>query len=128
MTSSQASMMLESIPRDLFERNIAIDILRTLLPCCSHDTLENYYFLFPLLLHRLQSSDGMDIYYFGCVNSHDQVRYIHDTADVLSSYCVKNSKDFPFTCIIERLTDCIIALRTSCDAQGMFFFSASPLV
>ncbi|KHJ79105.1 hypothetical protein OESDEN_21257, partial [Oesophagostomum dentatum] len=37
--------------------------------------------------------------------------FVHETADVLTSYCVENSKDFPFLVILERLFDCMLILQ-----------------
>ncbi|KAK6031899.1 Nucleotide-sensitive chloride conductance regulator [Ostertagia ostertagi] len=141
MTSVQADMMLNLIPRELLEKilsdsggslaefqDVAIDILGTLLPSCSNDTLEKHYSLAPLLLHRLRTSEGMDSLneISGCIlslyklGSHNQEKYLHDTADVLSSYCVNNSQDFPFTCILHRLTECIANLRSSSENYGLY--------
>ncbi|PIO66591.1 hypothetical protein TELCIR_11691 [Teladorsagia circumcincta] len=112
-----------------------MDILGTLLPSCSKDTLEKNYSLAPLLLHRLRRSEDMDSLneISGCIlslyklGSHGQENYLHDTADVLSSYCVNNSQDFPFTCMLQRLTECIANLRFSCDNYGLFELPSSLL-
>ncbi|VDO05149.1 unnamed protein product [Haemonchus placei] len=135
-TTPETDMMLNTIPKDLLEeilsdsggtlaefQDVAVDFLKYLLPSCSKDTLEDYGSLTPLLLQRLRTSEEMDslddiaacILSLSMVNTHDQAEYLHDTVDVLSSYCINNSRYFPFTRILQRLTDCIIVLRPSCS-------------
>ncbi|KAK6751646.1 hypothetical protein RB195_003207 [Necator americanus] len=133
MNAKVAESILSKIPDGLLEellatddehlvsfQDLAVDVLETLLPYCHGSTLRNLSHLIPHLVHRLElTKDNMNAlssiskciitlcFEIGSGNT----EFVHDTADILTSFCVGNPKDFPFTPILERLVDCMLTLQ-----------------
>ncbi|EYC29371.1 hypothetical protein Y032_0006g2943 [Ancylostoma ceylanicum] len=131
--SEQADSILSSIPEELLEellstddeqlsrfQDLAIDILETLLPSCSSSILEDFAPLIPYLVHRLEAAkkdinalDSISKCIISLCFDGDLActEYVHETADILTSFCVENSKDFPFIAVLKRLTECMLILQ-----------------
>ncbi|KAL6737054.1 hypothetical protein Aduo_010729 [Ancylostoma duodenale] len=133
LDTEQADSILSSIPQELLEellsaddeqlskfQDLAIDILETLLPSCGSSTLEDFAPLMPHLVHRLKAAKK-DVHALDSISKciialcfdgdFACTEYVHDTADILTSFCVENSKYFPFTRILKRLTECMLILQ-----------------
>ncbi|CAJ0603488.1 unnamed protein product [Cylicocyclus nassatus] len=131
--SDQADSILKSIPEGLLEellladdeqlsefRHLAIDVLETLLPSCNATTLEEFSQLIPALVHRLKIANN-DIDELNSISKciislcfdgdSASTEFVQETADVLSSYCVRNPKKFPFDDLLQRLTECMLTLQ-----------------
>ncbi|RCN35913.1 hypothetical protein ANCCAN_18217 [Ancylostoma caninum] len=133
LDTEQADSILSSIPEELLEellsaddeqlsrfQDLAIDILGTLLLSCSGSTLEDFAPLIPHLVHRLNAAkkdidvlDSISKCIISLCSDGDFActEYVHETADILTSFCVENSKYFPFTEILKRLTECMLVLQ-----------------
>ncbi|KJH48563.1 Nucleotide-sensitive chloride conductance regulator [Dictyocaulus viviparus] len=101
-------------------KDIAIEVLETLLPLCSPSVSNCCKFLLPQLVCCIKDPKN-DTNYLTRVSSciialslndnNTDSTYIHETTDILSAYCVKNSKDFPFKLILDKLLECIKVLH-----------------
>lgn len=132
VSPGEADLILNSISRELLEEalcgnedansfnELAVDILRTLLPSCSKDTVNKHVTLLPLLVERLKASEDQNsisdlsecVICLSASGGRDCSDPLHQTVDALSAFCVKNSQQFPFTGIIERITESMRVLRT----------------
>ncbi|KAJ1368582.1 hypothetical protein KIN20_029740 [Parelaphostrongylus tenuis] len=108
---------------------VVIEVLEALLPLSSPNVLNFTHSLLPYLLYRLKDSENSMIFLdqlSRCIlilfvdpdNTHSI--YLHKALDVLTRFCVENSKDFPFKPIIQRLSQYLKVLQPpdiSCESE-----------
>ncbi|WKY06251.1 hypothetical protein Q1695_006445 [Nippostrongylus brasiliensis] len=140
LSDGDADLLFQSMSKEIEEAltdpdgaskdhsDAAVEMLTTLLPFCRHDTVEKYRWLLPLLVDRLRGLEDTksigDLAH--CIvtlcsslrnSSCDQLKFLHDTVDVLSTFCLKKSEEFPFPGITECIVESLALFRTLSEAR-----------